>query len=428
MPVTSWSTTPALNTLDSGTAGSGGTLSLDGTVMKPSEVDNAFRSIMAQIAAFTFGETTLTSTDSSATAGPTLTLYRNSVSPVASDIIGRILFQGEDSAGNTEDYAEDYVSIVDTTSTSEDASRLFRIKVAGTMTTVGTASATGWTFPGAITAGAGSFTTLAASGAVTFTNVSDGVVGPIANLVLDTTTPANNDITGMLKFFSRDSAANLEEYGTFYCLITDPTSGSEDSTLAFRNVVAGALTIQATVTATGWNGMNIGATTPGTGAFTTLSATGALTISGAGAGQIVFPASQNASANANTFDDYEEGTFTPTIIGTSAAGVGTYSAQVGTYTKIGRSVQFAVNVIWSAHTGTGNMKVAALPFTADGSAANPPVSLYVTALTFPASILVGYVEQGNTTIWLGTAATGAATTQLAIDAAATVYAAGQYFV
>lgn len=34
-------------------------------------------------------------------------------------------------------------------------------------------------------------------------------------------------------------------------------------------------------------------------------------------GQIVFPATQNASSNANTLDDYEEGTWTPTV-GSSA--------------------------------------------------------------------------------------------------------------
>jgi hypothetical protein len=52
MTVANWSTTAALNVLDSGVSGSGGTISLDGTVMKPSEVDNAFRSIMAQVASF----------------------------------------------------------------------------------------------------------------------------------------------------------------------------------------------------------------------------------------------------------------------------------------------------------------------------------------------------------------------------------------
>ncbi len=46
-------------------------------------------------------------------------------------------------------------------------------------------------------------------------------------------------------------------------------------------------------------------------------------------GQIVFPASQNASSDANTLDDYEEGTFTPTVLGFTTAGTGTYSGRAG---------------------------------------------------------------------------------------------------
>jgi hypothetical protein len=50
---------------------------------------------------------------------------------------------------------------------------------------------------------------------------------------------------------------------------------------------------------------------------------------------IMFPATQSASSNANTLDDYEEGTWTPVVAGTTG---GTYSNQAGRYTKIGRVV------------------------------------------------------------------------------------------
>lgn len=78
---------------------------------------------------------TLVSTDAGASAAPVFTRYRNSASPLASDIIAKDLDQGEDSAGNTEDYAERYTTITDPTSGSEDADYLIRTKVAGTMTT-----------------------------------------------------------------------------------------------------------------------------------------------------------------------------------------------------------------------------------------------------------------------------------------------------
>jgi hypothetical protein len=56
------------------------------------------------------------------------------------------------------------------------------------------------------------------------------------------------------------------------------------------------------------------------------------------AGQIAFPASQSANAGANVLDDYEEGTFTPTLHDNSNSDSESvaYSMQVGHYVKIGR--------------------------------------------------------------------------------------------
>ena len=78
---------------------------------------------------------------------------------------------------------------------------------------------------------------------------------------------------------------------------------------------------------------------------------------------IGFPATQVASSDANTLDDYEEGTWTPAIEGTTTAGSGTYSNQVGRYTKIGNQVTIWARLSWSAHTGTGNMVISGFPFT-----------------------------------------------------------------
>lgn len=81
-------------------------------------------------------------------------------------------------------------------------------------------------------------------------------------------------------------------------------------------------------------------------------------------GQLQFPASQNPSANVNTLDDYEEGTFTPVIYGSATAGAGTYTIQSGRYTKIGNMVAITIRVGWSSHTGTGtSMRMSGLPFT-----------------------------------------------------------------
>jgi hypothetical protein len=79
-------------------------------------------------------------------------------------------------------------------------------------------------------------------------------------------------------------------------------------------------------------------------------------------GQIAFPATQNPSSDANTLDDYEEGTWTPTYIGNSTAGTTSYSSQVGWYTKIGNLVTVGFYLNFSSATGTGNVNIGGLPF------------------------------------------------------------------
>jgi hypothetical protein len=105
-----------------------------------------------------------------------------------------------------------------------------------------------------------------------------------------------------------------------------------------------------------------GFTTDGTRvtASTTIGVGGA-TPSTSGAG-ITFPATQSASTDANTLDDYEEGTWTPTVIGTTTAGTASY-IRVATYTKIGNTVFVTCYIEWSGGTGTGNLRITGLPFS-----------------------------------------------------------------
>jgi hypothetical protein len=77
-------------------------------------------------------------------------------------------------------------------------------------------------------------------------------------------------------------------------------------------------------------------------------------------GQITFPATQSASSDANTLDDYEEGTFTPTI-SSGWSGV-TYATQNGTYTKIGRLVNLVAYLQFSGTSTASGITVGGLPF------------------------------------------------------------------
>ena len=82
-------------------------------------------------------------------------------------------------------------------------------------------------------------------------------------------------------------------------------------------------------------------------------------------GQLKFPASQNASADPNTLDDYEEGTWTPSLGGSA-----TYTSRTGTYTKIGRLVILSGVIVVNA-IGTGSTtQVSGIPFAASGAGTN----------------------------------------------------------
>jgi hypothetical protein len=108
---------------------------------------------------------------------------------------------------------------------------------------------------------------------------------------------------------------------------------------------------------------------------------GATPSSGTG---IAFPATQSASSNANTLDDYEEGTYTPTAIGNSSAGTTTYTGSpVGAYTKIGRQVTAKAGLTYSAMTGTGEL-VLNLPFTSDAEYIG---SVMTNGMNWPAGAL-----------------------------------------
>jgi len=96
-----------------------------------------------------------------------------------------------------------------------------------------------------------------------------------------------------------------------------------------------------------------------------------LDISSSTAGQIIFPATQNASAGANTLDDYEEGTWTPVMrFGGSNTNV-TYSLQTGRYTKVGRLVCIECSITLTNNgTGTGAPTITGMPFNAGASGAS----------------------------------------------------------
>lgn len=110
----------------------------------------------------------------------------------------------------------------------------------------------------------------------------------------------------------------------------------------------------------------------GTGYKTHLNSTGMVALHGGNAAAngigIAFPAAQSASTDANTLDDYEEGTWTPSF---TFATPGTlsinYGNRSGSYTKVGNLVtaRFAITINpnqFSKGSASGTFIIGGLPF------------------------------------------------------------------
>jgi len=138
-----------------------------------------------------------------------------------------------------------------------------------------------------------------------------------------------------------------------------------------------------------------GVTTDGTRitASTTIGVGGA-TPSTSGAG-ITFPVTQSASTNVQTLDDYERGTWTPTVGGTA-----TYGVQTGYFVKIGRLVYVSC-VIEVTLIGTGSTTtISGMPFSVFGSTnISAPLSIRIwSSLATSVLYIVPVAVNGNTTI------------------------------
>ena len=114
------------------------TVPLAGTEVLPIVQSSSTKQV--SVANLTAGRTfdalgmTLTSTDAGAAAAPLLELYRDSATPAASDTLGEIEFNGEDSAGNKQAYALFHGSILSPTSTAEQGQLHFETATAGVLT------------------------------------------------------------------------------------------------------------------------------------------------------------------------------------------------------------------------------------------------------------------------------------------------------
>ena len=165
-----------------------------------------------------------------------------------------------------------------------------------------------------------------------------------------------------------------------------------------------------------------------------VTAAGILSIPGGG---IRFPATQVASADANTLDDYEEGTWTPTLDFATTGNLSVAcSTQEGEYLRVGNHVFLSGRVVTSTFTHTtavGALRIGGLPFTPTTPSAAAIAGLVICSgftgtfgsigwRPINATTAADFVAQSTT----GAAVITMATTQWATGAAVNIRIVGHY--
>lgn len=182
-------------------------------------------------------------------------------------------------------------------------------------------------------------------------NTSGGAGNTQLKLFHNSPTPANGDFPTLIEMQANSSTGVVRTVGRIQTRYDDTTNGSEDSTMSLQVIKAGTVTPH----------LYLGANAASTAANDNV---------GFPLGQLSMPAAQNASTGANVWDDYEEGSFTVTLVATGASFV--YASRTGSYIKNGQNL----NVNWTLTLAAAGSVFAAanmgfdVPFTSHASGAN----------------------------------------------------------
>jgi hypothetical protein len=130
---------------------------------------------------------------------------------------------------------------------------------------------------------------------------------------------------------------------------------------------------------------------------------GNATASTSGAG-ITFPATASASSDANTLDDYEEGTWSPTIRFAGASAGLTYVYQRGFYTKVGNIVTCTFDVKLSNRGSSGGAaSLGGLPFNSrvvSGNYGSMLPAYWEGMSSLPDNCYTNTIDEGQTSVEL----------------------------
>jgi len=261
---------------------------------------------------------------------------------------------------------------------------------------------------GATTPSTGAFTTLSATGNVTLgdastdtLNVGNGdlVKDASGNLLVGDTTTIGTGGKFQVKS-STDTALFKCTSATTFAAIVSNVENTAARLMAFQYGSGGSPTSVGTVVT---NGTSIQLTN----------------VSG-----ITFPATQSASANANTLDDYEEGTWPPVL--TFGATNQTITINQATYVKVGRSVTINMQISWSAKSGSGRVFITGLPFAKEGGGTIALLAGCPAGSVTTGAAIFYNVDAGGTTLNFAEQAGDIDSASLA--ASGSLFCSGTYFV
>ena len=340
---------------------------------------------------------TLKSTDADSNLGPILDLLRDGGSPADSDFIGQVRFQAKDDGGNIHEYAKIFGQIADVTGGTEDGILNIRTVLGGTDTrridlgvteTVFNEDSADLDFR---VEGNGLTHALFVDGETDNVMIGTSVAGRAQEgadrlTIADTghsgmTIRSGTDNYGIIHF--SDSEGGAGEYaGQIYY-----SHGSLGENLVFATQGSNRVKVTADVEIVDGN------------------------LKVANGHGVDFSATSDSSGSmaAELFDDYEEGTWTPTF--PAGGTVGTiYQAE---YTKIGRMVYVGAYFVVSAITNNSStFVIGGLPFTVKASNYHGAGSITYTkdfSWNSTGAFQAPTPQQGNTQVYFhrsdGTAAT-----------------------
>ena len=282
---------------------------------------------------------TLKSTDTDASIGPILDLSRDNSSAADGDVTGTIRFVSDDDANNQTTYVQLVSKIVDASNSTEDGSFHIESVVAGSTQQ-------------RMDVLAGETVFNEGSQDLDFRVESDGNAKALVILGdkygLGVGRDPENAYNGYTSIeLGQQTTIIANDAGDDVALLINAFLDSSGNWIRKETGVAGNLNL---------DGDQLKYFTAASGsADSTITFAQTLRIDTDG---IKFG---SAPAAANALDDYEEGTYTPTMFGVTTAGSVAYSSQAGWYTKVGRIVVAYFDINVSSASGMAGTTAITIP-------------------------------------------------------------------